>query len=422
MRIIKLIKTIVNQRDCSSGTLIALILVIALWLAFLPFVKFVQQATLNRYHLQTGSFSLWAIQQVIPAIYNFENEYFFKSDEETPDPEIIEFTKTKMINHFPLRVITYYNSRYILFHNGNGGDLTVRSHYQDLELETHWRIRCNIRWPPTLVPEIAVMKLASAIIYTPGEQHRLLILDRVVSGGILVSLLLKMGLFFVGFVVYRQLRLADDFFPVVLQNPYLFLSLYVSAIFLCALVWITRQRTRHLWLKSALSACLLSLCLHQQTYNDVTFLTCFWASIWSLWFSTRVGKDSEQLLRDKGALFAQLIISLVFLGGVVGKFTPGYWNGSVLFEIYFEHRNFWIYNFLREQFSEPQLERHRQMAFSSCYPDRVCLFVAVAVTASPSFPPGLGHACNPRPDQQFAVVVRGLLHDWTCLCRADWSA
>jgi hypothetical protein len=49
--------------------------VVTLWLLAMPFSRFVQQTTLNRFHLQTRSFLVWAIQAPVPAMYNFHNRY-----------------------------------------------------------------------------------------------------------------------------------------------------------------------------------------------------------------------------------------------------------------------------------------------------------------------------------------------------------
>ena len=188
-----------------------------------------------------------------------------------------------------------------------------------------------------------------------SENQQLLKLDRFVVLGILISLVWKLPYFLIGFSVYIQMPLVDNFFPAILRNSVLYLTLYLTSIFCCALVFLTRRSNRLLLIKLVLSASLFLLCIHQHTYNDVTFLTCFWTSIWSLWFAVRVTRDSVEVLRNKAILFSHLIISMIFLGGAVGKMTPEYWNGSVFYEIYFAQKDFWIFNFLRDQFAAPEL-------------------------------------------------------------------
>lgn len=188
-----------------------------------------------------------------------------------------------------------------------------------------------------------------------SERHRLLNLDRIVVGGIWISLLWKIYYFFVAYVVYRQLPMVDDFFPLWLRNANVFFAVYLAAMLCCALVFLTRDVRKLIWIKLALTTGLIVLCIHQQSYNDITFLTCTWSSIWSFWLTSRINHESPLELQEKGVLFAHLIISLIFLGGAVGKMTPGYWNGDVFFEIYFKGRDFYVYEFLRNQFDEVQL-------------------------------------------------------------------
>ena len=96
------------------------------------------------------------------------------------------------------------------------------------------------------------------------------------------------------------------------------------------------------------------LCWHQGSYNDVTFLTCFWASTWCTWLAFSMDQPAEQLMK-KAARFVMLIVSMIFLGGAVGKFTPGYWSGEVLYQVYFVDRDFWFFNLLRNQFDDVTL-------------------------------------------------------------------
>jgi hypothetical protein len=93
---------------------------------------------------------------------------------------------------------------------------------------------------------------------------------------------------------------------------------------------------------------MFGLCIHQGSYNDVTFLTCFWVAAWCSWFTMRIDDPEDELLA-KGKTFGILIVSMIFLGGAVGKWTPGYWSGEVLYEIYFVDRDFWFFNLLRSR-------------------------------------------------------------------------
>ncbi len=97
------------------------------------------------------------------------------------------------------------------------------------------------------------------------------------------------------------------------------------------------------------------LCLHQGSYNDATFTTAWWTTLWSAWFAGRLGGDDDSLLW-RGARMSRAIVALVLLGGAVGKWTEEYWSGQVLYEIYFVDRDFWLFNLLRARY-EPDMLR-----------------------------------------------------------------
>ncbi len=132
-------------------------------------------------------------------------------------------------------------------------------------------------------------------------------------------------------------------------------------------------------------ACMFVLCIHQGSYNDVTFLTCFWVAAWCAWYTVRLG-DPEQELLSKGKTLGLLIVSMIFLGGAVGKWTPGYWSGEVLYEIYFVDRDFWFFNLLRERM-DPQGLRD----FATCY-SRMVVITETACAFLWLLPPKIGSA------------------------------
>ena len=177
---------------------------------------------------------------------------------------------------------------------------------------------------------------------------RPMVADRFVMFGVLVSLLTKLQLFIVGFRVYRQLPVQDDFFPALLRSSELFLGCYIGAVLLTTSTFLCRSHRPLLVLKCAMVSCLFTLCVHQQTYNDVTFLTSLWAVIWSIWFGWYLSRNDEPHAFDAGTVFSHAILSLIFLGAGVGKLTSGYWDGKVLYHIYFESRDYWVFNLLRD--------------------------------------------------------------------------
>lgn len=182
-----------------------------------------------------------------------------------------------------------------------------------------------------------------------------MILNRIVIASILVSLLWKIRYFLLAFAVYFEYPLHDEFFPAWLSSGGVSLAAYSFSVAACLVSLFAVDRRLLIGSSLLLTVCLYVQCIHQHSYNDVTFLTCFWSATWSLWFTSRIGRDHDSMLVEKGVFIAHLILSVIFLGGAVGKLTPGYWSGQVLYDIYFAARDFWIFNILREQFSDETL-------------------------------------------------------------------
>jgi hypothetical protein len=195
------------------------------------------------------------------------------------------------------------------------------------------------------------------------------------------------------YFIYHQVPLRDEFFPVLMQRTEVMTCFYVVPILLGISVICWSARWLILTQSVATTMAMLGLCIHQQTYNDVTFMTCFWASAWCLWYSLRMGDPVDEL-RIKAGRLSVLILSMIFLGGAVGKLTPGYWSGEVLYQIYFVERDFWIFNLLRSQF---ELETVRTLAthysrivivietagaFLWLLPTRMACFIAIGVLFS----------------------------------------
>jgi hypothetical protein len=173
---------------------------------------------------------------------------------------------------------------------------------------------------------------------------------RIVQCATLLALLCKLPFFIDGAKAYLQLPIHQTFFKWPLDSAYVVIGAYllvcVSIGFngLCKPSWLG---TFTAWLPlGGLSI----LCIHQGSYNDMTFTTAWWTMLWSAWFAGRIDENDDQLL-DRGARVSRTILSVVLLGGAAGKWTSEYWSGQVLYEIYFVDRDFWIYNLLRENFT-----------------------------------------------------------------------
>ena len=177
---------------------------------------------------------------------------------------------------------------------------------------------------------------------------------KLVQVTILVSLLLKTSFFLVIDQIHQAFPLAVPFFPAWLSSLVTLRICWMMASATALLVLFAKEPRSIFFvtLINFLTLCVLSI--HQHSYNDVTFMCCAWASLWCLWMSTRLHDPFEDLF-PRAAWLAHLILSMIFIGGAVGKLTDGYWNGQVLYEIYFVDRDFWTYNLIRSIFPEDSL-------------------------------------------------------------------
>lgn len=116
----------------------AILLVLACvsaWLIAMPVSPFIQQTTLNRFHLQTKSFAAWAIQAPIPAMYSFYNRCQIEAMPWDASP--FSTPRTGTINHFPVRVTTFATDRLYL-KQVDQRMITLRSDYRGSTLKTQW--------------------------------------------------------------------------------------------------------------------------------------------------------------------------------------------------------------------------------------------------------------------------------------------
>jgi hypothetical protein len=130
-----------QARDYGFLAIVLLVIVVAVWLLLMPFVPAIASATLHRFHLRSKSFPLWAIQQPIPSMYNFANR--FEVREYPPglvDP-ILDSTEKRYINHFPTRVLTFANTRYLHLRKAEDRWVTIDSTYRGQTVETRFHAK-----------------------------------------------------------------------------------------------------------------------------------------------------------------------------------------------------------------------------------------------------------------------------------------
>ena len=229
--------------------------------------------------------------------------------------------------------------------------------------------------PSETLPESNVDLALNKLLPETGGRRDTLSLLKMVLVGILISLTLKISSFALFDRVNEALPVIDSFFPVFFRSQAVARVAYLLSCSGCLLaIFATRQK--HLVLATLLLLVNVAiLTIHQSAFNDVTFMCCSWTALWCVWITTRLNEPFESLF-PRAVWLAHVILSLIFLGGAVGKVTQGYWSGQVLFDIYFEGRDFWFYNSLRASLSPEQLREaatwHSRMVIVS---EMVCSFL-----------------------------------------------
>ena len=130
------------------------------------------------------------------------------------------------------------------------------------------------------------------------------------------------------------------------------------------LLWLGHRR--HLVLVALLyMACSMLGLVLLLTFNDATFTTSLWASAWLLWLGSQSGGPPEQeaALASRAPRFALMVVSLMFLGGFVGKMTPEFWSGEMFYHYFFLDRDILHYPWLRANLA-PQTLREVATWFS----------------------------------------------------------
>lgn len=140
--------------------------------------------------------------------------------------------------------------------------------------------------------------------------------------------------------------LQHELFPAIMQRGET-AALIVGAGLLGLPVLLTAKR--RVWqLASAGMTVLPLLALgHQSLYNDATYVTAFWAGLWCMWLAW---SDDEPGLAEKARTLTVTTVSLMFLGGFIGKLTQGYWSGEIFNGYYIGQRDYFVWEWVRHSF------------------------------------------------------------------------
>ena len=140
--------------------------------------------------------------------------------------------------------------------------------------------------------------------------------------------------------------LAHQLFPAIMQRGET-AAVIVGAGLLVAPVLLSARR--RMWQAASTAMTLLPLMAlgHQSLYNDATYVTCFWTGLWCMWLAW---SDEEPKLAKQAKTLALTTVSLMFLGGFVGKLTSGYWSGEVFHGYYIQKRDYFVWEWVRSSF------------------------------------------------------------------------
>lgn len=190
---------------------------------------------------------------------------------------------------------------------------------------------------------------------TAATWNKTLIAHRIVQIGLLVTLLCKWHFFWIASRLYGVIHIADPFFPDWLESAVSIRVAFCLGVVSIAFNLVTPLPGARKMLGWITLLCMTVLCIHQGSYNDMTFVTAWWVSLWSVWFAHRMEDANQDLVMSRAAFLSRLIISVILLGGAVGKWTPEYWSGEVFYDIYFIDRDYWIFNLMRDRFDAEML-------------------------------------------------------------------
>ncbi|MDE0863429.1 MAG: hypothetical protein OSA98_06550 [Rubripirellula sp.] len=131
-----------TERDFGFHAIIAFVLLITTWLLLMPWFPGIARQTLQRFHLRTPSFAVWAVQFPVPSMYNFANQY--KVEEFPPGFVMMVFDENwRYANHFPARVITFFAGRHDYLSTQTDRWFTLKSSYRGQTLESRFHLEAQ---------------------------------------------------------------------------------------------------------------------------------------------------------------------------------------------------------------------------------------------------------------------------------------
>ena len=150
-------------------------------------------------------------------------------------------------------------------------------------------------------------------ITIPPPIDRPLVVHRLIQIGLFVALVWKWSFFVEADEVYDNIPIYDSFFPEFFRSIWTLRIAYLGSLAaICVNFFLSRY-----WVRVVCSIVTLlgmtTLCLHQASYNDATFTTAWWSSLWTLWFVGYVHLEGRHADLRRPAFLSRIIISMILL-------------------------------------------------------------------------------------------------------------
>ncbi len=139
---VKFLTASVQQRDVLGLGLMGLLVATAVAAVSILFSQSMKEAALKRFHLASDSFPQWAVHQMVPSMYNFENRIKFSNviDAEGKFDATEDSYFEDTLNHFPARFITFGDQRHV-FSQDREGMFEMVSAFGDTVLVSRWNLK-----------------------------------------------------------------------------------------------------------------------------------------------------------------------------------------------------------------------------------------------------------------------------------------
>ena len=151
--IIQGLKNLSRSKDRGTQAFYCFLLAVWIFLSAVPFSDFLQFKIMGKFHLRSQFFPSWMLTQLIPSMYNFNNEMWMSDHRFSKDVELTHAFPSEIghawVNHYPLRTIFFNLRRKGLLFQQKIFYVYLKSSYRDTSLYSVYR----------LIPEGGEMKL-----------------------------------------------------------------------------------------------------------------------------------------------------------------------------------------------------------------------------------------------------------------------